>query len=87
VLLINVGTLLLSTATYTVVVCCSVRIWLHMWRAFAEVTSLETSGTKAVANYLNVVLVFQAVIPFCMEMFPVIFLCVTSLLGGGCCWS
>lgn len=80
-LLIDGGNLSFSTATYTVVICCSVRIWLHMRQAFATVAGLEASRARAVANQLNVVLVFQAVTPLCVEIVPICFLSVASLSG------
>lgn len=75
-----------SGATYTVIVVCSVRVWLFMRRSFALIASCS-DGTKAAEQkkrrslsvQINVVLVAQALIPLCVELVPICFLAVSSL--------
>lgn len=72
----------LSTATYGVIVWCSIRIWLYMRESLTLVASgasVQAAKTRAMATQLNVVLVVQALTPLCLELVPTIFLAGATL--------
>jgi hypothetical protein len=74
---------LLALALYSVIIYCSVSIWLHLRRAVRQLstTVAEQSRTREFSGQINAALLAQAVVPSLLEMLPLSLIFVNDVLN------